>query len=41
MTLAIIAAIGFGLQVIAWLVGPEEHENRTAKEPTIEATLAS
>jgi hypothetical protein len=40
VTLAIIAAIGFGLQVIAWLVGPEEREAPAAGETIPEGPLA-
>lgn len=40
MTLAIIATIGFGLQVIAWLVGPEEREVPAALERAPETSLA-
>ena len=40
MTLAIIATIGFGIQVIAWLVGPEERQNHPATETSAEGSLA-
>jgi hypothetical protein len=41
MTLAIIATIGFGIQVIAWVVGPDDRVSRTTPGPMAEAPLPS